>query len=172
MIALLLAACADSDEAPPPTTSPTAPATATTEPIITAEEEEPESAVMLPSPRASGGGELELYGQHFRSPINATFYFRERVQSYRLVRTDEQSIYEAECRKNEPFRTDSGHHLLALGGSELGGELSADPLRERQLQRTGHYIVLLSVDLLWQGVGRGLSGRRGYRQGGSSRHSR
>ena len=116
-VALLLVACADADEAPPPTTSPTVPATvttaATTEPTIMAEEEKPEKVLRCcSSPRVSGG-DLEVYGSDIRSPINATFYFWEKIQSYKLVRTDEQSIDEAECRENRPLRTDSGH-LLSL----------------------------------------------------------
>ena len=120
-IALILAACADSEETSGPTKLPTMATpsaveatitTATTEPIKMIEEGSPEKvASCCPSPRVSGG-EFELYG--FRSPIYATFYFREKIQTYKLVRIDEQSIDESECRENQPLRTGSGHHALAL----------------------------------------------------------
>lgn len=117
-IALILAACADSEETPSPTTSPTVAATVTTtaaaEATILAEEGEPEKVPpCCPSPRVFGG-DIELYGSDFRLPIKADFYFREKIQSYKLVRIDEQSIDGAECRENQPLRMGAGHHILLL----------------------------------------------------------
>ena len=137
--AIAITACSGGEgpDAGEPTVRATLPTVAATdtaaadvvEPIV---EEEPEASApegtpdageeevlrCCPSPRA-WGGELKRYDSDSRLPISATFYFREKIQSYKLVRIDDQSIDESQCKKNhprphQPLRTGSGHYALAM----------------------------------------------------------